>query len=78
MTNPYDIYKQALRHPKWRVVVIALTLFYLISPLDFIPELFVPLLGFVDDGLMLMILLQELFQIFLEGRKKYKEFKGQK
>jgi uncharacterized membrane protein YkvA (DUF1232 family) len=35
-----------------RLVMIVLALAYLVSPIDLVPEAFVPLVGLVDDGVI--------------------------
>lgn len=40
-----------------KIILILLGLAYLISPVDIIPELFVPYIGWIDDGLVLFAIL---------------------
>lgn len=67
----YSWYRGAIRHPKWRWAIILGTAFYLISPIDVIPELF-PFVGLIDDGLLATLLVTELSSLamdYLSGRK---------
>ncbi|WP_071516937.1 DUF1232 domain-containing protein [Geitlerinema sp. PCC 9228] len=48
-------YRQLLRHPKYRWWVILGTLVYFFSPIDLSPDL-LPLLGQIDDVLLLVLL----------------------
>jgi Protein of unknown function (DUF1232) len=47
-----DGIRKALRNPKYRWLTILAALFYLISPLDIIPDA-IPILGWIDDGIIL-------------------------
>ncbi|MGB7484818.1 MAG: YkvA family protein [Phormidesmis sp.] len=62
-------YRKALRHTKYRWVVILGTLFYLISPLDISPDVF-PIIGWIDDGLIASLLITEVSQIISEELKR--------
>jgi uncharacterized membrane protein YkvA (DUF1232 family) len=55
----YDWYRNTLRHPQYRWVVIAATLLYLVSPIDISPD-FIPILGWIDDGAIVALLVAEL------------------
>ena len=61
----YDWYRNTLRHPQYRWLLIFGTLFYLISPIDIAPDLF-PIVGQVDDLMLLTLLLSELSQIVFD------------
>lgn len=69
MNNPvksfYKWYKGALRHPQYRWLVMLGTLVYLVSPIDVVPDLF-PIVGQVDDLMVLTLLLSELSQIVFD------------
>ncbi|NEP15942.1 MAG: DUF1232 domain-containing protein [Leptolyngbya sp. SIO4C1] len=58
----YDWYRQTLRHPKYRWLIIAGTLLYLVSPIDISPD-FLPIVGWIDDGLLATLLIAELSQL---------------
>ncbi len=59
----YNWYRGLLRNPKYRWWVIAGSLIYLISPLDISPDVF-PVIGWLDDGLIISLLIAEVSQIF--------------
>ena len=61
----YDWYRNTLRHPQYRWLLIFGTIFYLISPIDIAPDLF-PIVGQVDDLMLLTLLLSELSQIVFD------------
>ena len=67
----HDLYRKALKHTKYRWVVIFGTLLYLVSPLDISPDVF-PVLGWIDDGLVVSLLVTEVSQLMAEqlNRKK--------
>ncbi|MEM1281773.1 MAG: YkvA family protein [Cyanobacteria bacterium P01_D01_bin.6] len=65
----YNWYKQTIRHPKYRWVLIGGTLLYLISPIDIAPD-FIPLIGWIDDAAIATLLTAELGQVFLEFMNK--------
>ena len=60
-----NLYRKALKHNKYRWVVILGTLLYLISPLDISPDVF-PVLGWIDDGLVISLLVTEVSQLMTE------------
>ncbi|HEY9878511.1 MAG TPA: YkvA family protein [Leptolyngbyaceae cyanobacterium] len=71
----YDWYTQTLRHPKYRWVLVAGTLVYLLSPIDISPD-FLPIIGWIDDGVVATLLVAELSQILmnvLSGRDRKSE-----
>ncbi|MGB3291455.1 MAG: YkvA family protein [Phormidesmis sp.] len=71
-TALYDLYRKALRHTKYRWVVILGTLLYLVSPLDISPDVF-PVLGWLDDGLVVSLLVTEISQLLAEQTRKRSE-----
>ena len=56
-----------IRNPKYRWAMIAAALLYLVSPLDFAPD-FLPVLGWLDDGMVVTLLANELSQFLIERR----------
>ncbi|NEO27425.1 MAG: DUF1232 domain-containing protein [Kamptonema sp. SIO4C4] len=64
----YQWYRRMLRHTKYRWVIIIATLVYFISPFDLSPDVF-PIVGWLDDGILVTLLLSELGQMLLEQRK---------
>lgn len=65
----YNWYSTTLRHPKYRWMIILGTLLYLFSPIDIAPD-FLPIVGWVDDAMILTLLTTELSQILGEYRQK--------
>ena len=64
-------YRNVIRNPKYRWWIIAGTLVYLISPIDISPD-FIPVVGWIDDGLIATILVAEVSQLVLERLKDRK------
>lgn len=56
-----------IRNPKYRWALIVGSLLYLVSPLDFAPD-FMPVLGWLDDGMVITLLASELSQFLVERR----------
>jgi uncharacterized membrane protein YkvA (DUF1232 family) len=67
-----NLFRQAVRNPKYRLWMIAGSLVYLLSPLDISPDVF-PVLGWIDDGVVVTLLATEVSQLLLERRKLQKE-----
>jgi uncharacterized membrane protein YkvA (DUF1232 family) len=65
----YSWYRSTLRNAKYRWIIIAATLLYLVSPFDIAPD-FIPVIGWIDDGVVATLLVTELSQIALEFLKK--------
>ncbi|MDR7921726.1 MULTISPECIES: YkvA family protein [unclassified Thermosynechococcus] len=68
MSGFYNWYRNVLRHPKYRWLIIAASLIYLLSPLDISPDL-VPIIGQLDDVTVMVILASELTQLLVERIK---------
>lgn len=64
--------RKALRNPKYRGLALIAALFYLVSPLDIIPDA-IPLLGWIDDGVIATLVIGEVSQIVLEQMKNRKK-----
>ncbi len=62
----YAWYRKTLEHPQYRWILIVASLLYLISPIDISPD-FIPILGWIDDGVVASILVTSLSQILLSG-----------
>jgi len=65
----YSWYRGALRHPKWRWAIILGTAFYLVSPIDISPDL-IPIVGWIDDGILATLLVTELSALAMDYLKK--------
>lgn len=72
-TALHGLYRQALKHTKYRWIVILGTLLYLVSPLDISPDVF-PVLGWIDDGLVVSLLVSEVGQMMAEQLKRKRSF----
>ncbi|MEA5570660.1 YkvA family protein [Calothrix sp. UHCC 0171] len=64
----YNWYRGLLRNPKYRWWVVLGTFLYLVSPIDIAPD-FLPIVGQLDDVLILTLLVSEVSQIAIEGFK---------
>lgn len=60
----YDWYTQTLHYPKYRWLLVAGSLMYLLSPIDISPD-FLPIIGWIDDGVVATLLVAELSQILM-------------
>jgi uncharacterized membrane protein YkvA (DUF1232 family) len=58
----YNWYRDLLRNPKYRWWVVAASVVYIVSPLDISPDIF-PVVGWIDDGVVIALLVAELSQI---------------
>ena len=67
----YTWYRNLLRNPKYRWWVIIGTLAYLVSPIDIAPD-FIPVVGQIDDVLLLTLLVSEVSGLVIEGWKARK------
>lgn len=67
----YDWYRNLVRNSKYRWVIIVGTLLYLISPIDLLPD-FIPLIGQIDDGIVVTLLVAELSGMLLDRVKAQK------
>lgn len=64
--NFFGWYRALMRNPQYRWLVILGSLIYLISPIDLSPDI-VPLVGQIDDVIIVTLLLSEVFQRLLGG-----------
>lgn len=69
MSKIYEKYQKLLQNPRYKWIVIAFTFVYAISPIDLIPE-FIPVLGLVDDGILIALLVMELTQQAKNNKKQ--------
>lgn len=65
-------YRNLIRHPKHRWWIIGGTLLYLLGPVDISPDVF-PVLGWIDDGVVVTLLVTELSQVLLTQLKTKKQ-----
>ena len=64
----YGWYRQMLNNPQYRWWIILGSLVYLLSPIDFLPDVF-PVIGWIDDGLIATLLVSEISQMVLTSLK---------
>lgn len=64
----YNWYRHTLRNTKYRWVLILGTLLYLLSPIDIAPD-FIPIVGWIDDGIVATLFVTEISQLLLERLK---------
>jgi uncharacterized membrane protein YkvA (DUF1232 family) len=69
-------YRTTIRNPKYRWWLVAGSLIYLISPIDISPD-FIPVIGWIDDGLIAAILVAEVSQLILDRLQTLKARKGE-
>lgn len=67
----YDWYRNLVRNSKYRWLVIAGTLLYLFSPIDLLPD-FIPLIGQIDDTVVLGLLVAEVSSMLMDRLKAQK------
>ena len=67
----YNLYSDQIRHPQYRWFIILGTVAYLISPFDISPD-FIPIIGWIDDGVVITLLATELSRVLIEKRQFYK------
>ncbi len=60
--RPFGWYRALIANPQYRWIAILGSLFYLISPIDLSPDI-IPLLGQVDDVILLSVLFSSLAQL---------------
>lgn len=64
-------YRNTIRHPKYRWWLIIGTLVYLLDPFDLLPDM-LPVVCWVDDGLLTTVLVAEVAQVMGDRIKKQK------
>jgi uncharacterized membrane protein YkvA (DUF1232 family) len=55
----YNWYKETIRNPKYRWLLIGASILYLLSPIDIVPD-FLPIIGWIDDGIIATLLVTEI------------------
>lgn len=68
----HEFIRNSIRNPKFRWIFIGASLIYLISPLDISPDVF-PVLGWLDDGVLITLLATEVSQLLIERRQNRKQ-----
>ena len=72
MTSPikglYNWYRATIRNPKYRWWLVLGTFAYLVSPFDLILD-FLPIIGELDDALLITLLFTEVSQMVIERLK---------
>jgi uncharacterized membrane protein YkvA (DUF1232 family) len=58
----YNWYRGLLQNPQYRWWVVAVSIVYLVSPFDISPDVF-PIVGWIDDTVVIGLLVAELAQI---------------
>jgi uncharacterized membrane protein YkvA (DUF1232 family) len=61
----YQWYRNTIRNPKYRWWIILGTLAYFFSPIDIAPDL-IPVVGQIDDVVLMTLLVSELSQLMIE------------
>lgn len=64
----YDWYRNTIRNPKYRWWIVAGTLLYVLSPIDIAPD-FIPIIGQLDDVVLITLLVSEVSQLLIERVK---------
>lgn len=67
----YTWYRNTIRNPKYRWWMILGTLLYVFSPIDIAPD-FIPVIGQLDDVVILTLLVSEVSQLLIDGAKARK------
>ena len=65
----YNWYSSKITQPQYRWIIILGTMVYLFSPLDISPDVF-PIIGWIDDGIVLTLLTTELSRLVLDYRNR--------
>jgi uncharacterized membrane protein YkvA (DUF1232 family) len=71
------VYRALLRHPIARWLVIIGSLIYIISPVDISPDV-VPIVGWIDDGVVATLMAAGITEMALERRRNVKARKAEK
>jgi uncharacterized membrane protein YkvA (DUF1232 family) len=67
----YNWYRNTLRNPKYRWWMILGSLLYIVSPIDISPD-FLPIIGQIDDVVILTLLVSEVSQLLIDTAKARK------
>lgn len=72
MSNAFtEWYRKTIRESKYRWLIILGTLVYLLSPIDLLPDI-IPIVGQIDDVVILTLLVSEVSQVLVERIKAAK------
>jgi uncharacterized membrane protein YkvA (DUF1232 family) len=63
--------RNTIRHPKYGWWIIAGSLVYLLSPFDISPDM-LPIVGWIDDGLLATVVVTEVSQLLVDRLKQQK------
>ena len=81
MIHPYNVEQDSLQDPSplsWqRILVFIAGVVYLLSPLDLVPD-FIPLLGWVDDVVVVYLLVQYYLLPGMQGKSLFRASSGPK
>ncbi len=58
----YNWYRGLLQNPKYRWWVVLASVAYIVSPIDIAPDIF-PVIGWIDDSVVIGLLVAELSQV---------------
>lgn len=67
----YEQYRKLIRESKFRWLIILGSALYILSPIDISPDI-IPIVGWIDDGVVLTLLLTEVSAILMEKIKEKK------
>lgn len=68
----YNWYRTSIRNPKYRWWMVFGTLAYIFSPIDIAPD-FIPIIGQLDDVVILTLLVSEISQLLIDQVKSRQE-----
>lgn len=71
----YNWYRNIVANPKYRWWVVGGTLLYVLSPIDILPDVF-PIIGQIDDALVITLLATELSALLKERNATMKQKKS--
>jgi uncharacterized membrane protein YkvA (DUF1232 family) len=71
MESVYSLYRKLVVNPKYRWWVIGATLAYVLSPIDIAPD-FLPLIGELDDAVVVSLLVTELVGVLRDRKSELK------
>ncbi len=71
LQSVYDWYRNTIRNPKYRWWVILASFAYLVMPFDIAPD-FIPVIGQIDDAIIITLLFTEVSQLLISRVKAQK------